>query len=80
MNQDWNKGLKLDTQVFEKTKELEKGRKSVYKNIRSAIKNIKEEIPSLGAHLDKCISTGGTCCYKNWVDDIDNPVEWVIKK
>jgi hypothetical protein len=41
----------------------ERARKAVSARIRDAIHRIAEVMPDLGAHLDRSVRTGNTCCY-----------------
>jgi hypothetical protein len=41
----------------------ERARKAVSARIRDAIRRIAEVMPDLGAHLDRSVRTGTTCCY-----------------
>jgi hypothetical protein len=55
--------------------EVERARSNVTKQIKSAIKSIGVQIPSLADHLKNAISTGAKCCYR---PDPINPIEWTI--
>ncbi len=43
--------------------EAERARVNVTRAIRSAIRKIETQAPELGAHLDRCVTTGGQCLY-----------------
>jgi tetratricopeptide (TPR) repeat protein len=43
--------------------ESERARVNVTRAIRSAIRKIEAQAPGLASHLDRCVTTGGRCCY-----------------
>lgn len=51
----------------------ERARVSATKAIRSAIQRIEEQLPSVGEHLQKAISTGNYCVYQP-----DTDVKWTL--
>jgi len=53
----------------------ERARASVTRAVRSAMVRIREQIPSLGEHLDRSVRTGVYCAY---VPDPRVPVEWKL--
>jgi len=57
------------------TKDAEKDRINVTKNINNAIKDIKKKLPQLASHLKKTIHTGATC---GFLPDQDTSFKWNI--
>jgi len=55
--------------------EIEKARKNVSNQIKSAIKDIEKVLPSLGVHLRTNIDTGTKCTYRL---DTSNGIDWYV--
>lgn len=55
------------------TSTAERARKAVAARLRDAISRIAAELPELGAHLDRSVRTGTTCCYAP-----SEPVTWTV--
>jgi hypothetical protein len=55
------------------TSTTERARKAVAARLRDAIGRIAAELPELGAHLDRSVRTGTTCCYAP-----AEPVTWSL--
>lgn len=55
---------------------VERARTSVTRSLRYGLARVSEQLPDLGAHLDRAVRTGSSCAY---LPDPTAPIEWHVE-